>query len=44
MNTPFTILDAFHENNADEWGILYKSFKDLLNDYIEKEGQIETVA
>ena len=38
------ILDAFHEVWADEWGVIYKSFEDLLNAYIDNEGDIETIA
>ncbi|AZA98279.1 SMI1/KNR4 family protein [Chryseobacterium joostei] len=38
------ILDAFHEFNADEWKVLYPSFEDLLETYLEKDGDIETIA
>ena len=38
------ILDAFHEVWAEEWGVIYKSFEDLLNAYIDNEGDIETIA
>ncbi len=38
------ILDAFHEYNADEWDILFNSIEELLENYIENEGNIETIA
>jgi len=38
------ILDAFHEYSADEWEVLYNSFEDLLDAYMEQEGNIETIA
>lgn len=38
------IFDAFHEYPPQEWGILYKNFKELLIDYIDKEGNINTIA
>lgn len=38
------IVDAFHENNADEWTVLYSTFEALLEAYVDKEGDIETIA
>ena len=38
------ILDAFHEYFADEWEVLYNSFENLLEAYMEQEGNIETIA
>jgi hypothetical protein len=38
------IYDAFHEYPPSEWGVLYENFEDLLNDYINKEGEIKTMA
>ena len=38
------IYDAFHEYAPNEWGALYNNFEELLNDYIEKEGNIKTMA
>lgn len=38
------ILDAFHEFGVDEWDVIYQSFEELLLEYIEKEGDIETVS
>lgn len=37
------ILDAFHEVNADEWEVLYKSFDDLFLSYLTENGDIETI-
>ncbi len=38
------VLDAFHEAPPREWGVLYDNFESLLNDYIEREGIIKTMA
>lgn len=38
------IVDAFHEHNADEWTVLYPTFEALLEAYVDKEGDIETIA
>ena len=38
------VYDAFHECPPQEWGILYNNFEELLNDYINKEGNIKTIA
>lgn len=38
------IYDAFHEVWPEEWGVLYHSFRDLLSDYLQREGRIDTVA
>jgi len=38
------IYDAFHEWEPDQWGALYSNFEELLLDYIEKEGNIKTIA
>lgn len=39
------IIDAFHEAIAfpEDWGEIYPSFEDLLNAYIETEGNIQTI-
>lgn len=39
------VFDAFHEMlyNPEEWEGLYVSFEDLLEAYIEKDGDIETI-
>jgi hypothetical protein len=36
------VLDAFHE--ASEWKVLYRDFPSMLQDYVEREGNIETIA
>ena len=38
------VYDAFHEFTPDQWGALYDNFEELLMDYIEKEGNIKTIA
>jgi len=38
------VYDAFHEYSPHEWGVLYDSFEELLKDYIDKEGNIKTIA
>ncbi len=38
------VYDAFHEYPPHEWGVLYSNFEELLNDYIDKEGNIKTIA
>ena len=38
------VYDAFHEYPPNEWGVLYGNFEELLNDYIDKEGNIKTIA
>ena len=38
------VFDAFHEFTSDQWGVLYGNFEELLIDYIEKEGNIKTIA
>ena len=38
------VYDAFHEYPPNDWGVLYNNFGELLNDYIEKEGNIKTIA
>ena len=38
------IYDAFHEFQPHQWGALYSTFEELLNDYIDKEGNIKTLA
>jgi hypothetical protein len=38
------VYDAFHECPPDQWGVLYENFEELLMDYIEKEGNIRTIA
>ena len=38
------VYDAFHEYPPDKWGVLYNNFEELLNDYIQKEGNIKTIA
>jgi hypothetical protein len=38
------VYDAFHEYPPQEWGVLYNNFEELLNDYIDKEGNIKTIA
>ncbi len=38
------VYDAFHEYPPHEWGVLYSNFEALLKDYIEKEGDIKTIA
>ena len=38
------VYDAFHEFPPHEWGVLYNHFKELLKDYIDKEGNIKTMA
>jgi len=38
------IYDAFHGWAPDQWGALYSNFEELLKDYIEKEGNIKTMA
>jgi len=37
------VYDAFHEFPPHEWGVLYGNFEELLNDYIDKEGNINTI-
>jgi hypothetical protein len=36
------VLDAFHE--ASEWKLLYRDFPSMLREYVEREGNIETIA
>ena len=38
------VYDAFHEFPPHQWGALYGNFEELLVDYIEKEGNIKTIA
>jgi len=38
------VFDAFHEYTPHQWGMLYSNFEELLIDYIEKEGNIKTIA
>ena len=38
------VYDAFHEFSPHQWGVLYENFEELLNDYIEQEGNIKTIA
>lgn len=38
------IIDADHEVNSDEWAILYPSFEVFLSHYVDKDGDIETIA
>ena len=38
------VYDAFHEYPPNQWGVLYDNFGELLNDYINKEGNIKTIA
>ena len=38
------ILNAFHEYPADEWSPVYNSFEELMSDYVNKNGNIETIA
>jgi len=38
------VYDAFHEYQPHQWGTLYNNFEELLNDYIDKEGNIKTFA
>ena len=37
------VLDAFHEEPWRQWGSVYKSFEDLLEEYIRREGRIKTI-
>ena len=43
-NGESAVYDAFHEWAPDQWGVLYSNFEELLMDYIEKEGNIKTIA
>jgi hypothetical protein len=36
------VLDAFHE--ASEWAELYPDFPSMLRAYVERDGDIETIA
>lgn len=44
VNSESPVYDAFHEYPPYEWGVLYDNFEKLLNDYIDKEGDIKTIA
>ena len=38
------VYDAFHEYPPHDWGVLYDNFEELLRDYIDKDGNIKTIA
>jgi SMI1 / KNR4 family (SUKH-1) len=38
------VLDAFHEEETDEWGELYPNFSSFLMAYLDGQGNIEQVA
>jgi hypothetical protein len=38
------VLDAFHELRPSEWDVLYPSFEALLQEYLDGEGRIRTIA
>ncbi len=41
--TDSPIFDAWHEAFPAEWGLLYPTFKELLDDYIKCKGFIDTI-
>ena len=43
-NDESPVYDAFHEYPPHQWGILYETFQDLLDDYINNDGNIKTIA
>lgn len=38
------VFDAFHEDPICDWGILYDSFADFLESYLELDGKISTIS
>lgn len=43
-DTESPVFDAFHEDFPSDWGVLYNNFSELLENYIQNDGNISTTS